>query len=98
MSNLILTITGLSFAFVSYLIAGVLRDSLKKSQLIRPIAITICSITIAYNLVQARDYTYIVAAFAGFFLHTCVSTYVRKPKVEKAEPKKKDRKVVNINP
>ena len=98
MNNLILTITGLSFAFVSYLIAGVLRDSLTKSQIIKPIAITICSITIAYNLVQARDYIYIAATFVGFFVHTCVSSYVRKPKKPKAEAKPKDRKVVNINP
>lgn len=88
-------VNALSFAYMAYVLAGVLTDSLGESLLLKPIAITICSATIAYHLHETNAWAYIVAGFAGFFLHTCSNSYTKKVK---APTPKNRKKVVNINP
>jgi O-antigen/teichoic acid export membrane protein len=91
------TISCLAFAYVSYLLASVLADSLKESKLVKSISITVCCVTIAYHFHHTGMWAYIVSAFVGFFLHTCVSGYTRKVKAPSRKNKSKV-KVVNINP
>ena len=85
----------LAFTYMAYVLAGVLSESLKDSKLLKPIAMTICSITIAFHLHQTGAWAYIIASFVGYFAHTCVAGYVKKVKVPTANKRKK---VVNINP
>ena len=92
---LIQTISCLSFAYVAYLLSGVLSDSLKKGRMLEPIVITLCIVTIAYHLHNANVWMYILASFAGFFLHTCTNGFTKKVK---ATASNKRKKVVNINP
>jgi len=82
-----------AFAFMAYVLADVLAKALKESTLLKPIAMTICSVTIAFHLYEAGNATYIVAAFAGFFLHTCVNAYTKRVKAPTNRKKK-----VKINP
>ena len=89
------TVNVLAFSYMAYMLAGVLSQSLKDSELLKPIAMTICSVTIALHLHQAGAWAYIVGAFAGYFIHTCVSGYTKKVK---ANTPKKRQKVVSINP
>ncbi len=91
------TLNALAFTFVAYLLADVLTKSLKGSELLKPIAITLCSITISYHLLQTGGSIYVLGSFVGFFLHTCANAYVKKKKV-KSSSNKRDPKVVNINP
>jgi fructose-specific phosphotransferase system IIC component len=95
MLTIIQTVNVLAFAFMAYVLAGVLAQSLKDSELLKPIAMTICSITIAFHLHQTGAWMYIVGAFVGYFAHTCVSGYTKKVKAPAANKRKK---VVNINP
>tara|TARA_B100001029_G_C14959975_1_gene393843 strand:+ start:342 stop:635 length:294 start_codon:yes stop_codon:yes gene_type:complete len=90
-------VNALAFAFVSYLLADVLAKALKEGSIVKPFSITVCAITISYHLLQTDGAGYIVAAFVGFFIHTCANAYVRKKKKPMATPKK-DKKVININP
>jgi len=85
----------LAFIYMAYMLAGVLAQALKDSEVLRPIAITICSVTIAFHLHQTGAWTYIVGAFIGYFIHTCVNGYTKKVKAPTANKRKK---VVNINP
>lgn len=95
MSNIIQGINIFSFCFMAYVLAGVLTESLKDSKLLKPVAMTICSITIALHLHQTGAWAYIIASFVGYFAHTCVDGYVKKVKAPTANKRKK---VVNINP
>ena len=95
MMIVIQTVSSLAFAFVAYLLASVLMDSLKDGNLVKPIAITICSVTISYHLYLTGASLYIVGAFIGFFAQACVSTYHKKVKAPAVNKRKK---VVNINP
>jgi predicted branched-subunit amino acid permease len=94
MSELIQVVNVFAFAFMAYVFSGVLRQSLKDSELLKPITMSICSVTIAYHLFQSGVSAYIVAAFAGYFLHTCVAGYTRKVKA----PTKNRKRKVQINP
>jgi len=89
----------LAFAYMAYMLAGVLAQSLKDSELLKPSVMTICSVTIALHLHQTGAWTYVVGAFVGYFIHTCVSGYTKKAKAPAANkrPIKKE-KVININP
>lgn len=95
MLNVIQSVNIVAFFFMAYLLAGVLSESLKNSKLLKPIAMTICSITIAIHLHQTGAWAYIIASFVGYFAHTCVDGYVKKVKVPTVN---KGKKVVNINP
>ena len=90
-------INALAFAFVAYLLADVLSKALKNSELVKPIAITLCSITISYHLFVMGGSIYVLGSFVGFFLHTCANAYVKKKRT-KSSSTKKDPKVININP
>ena len=94
MLTIIQVVNVLAFAFMAYVLAGVLRESLKDSKLLKPIAMTICSVTIAYHLHQVGAWAYIVAAFVGYFLHTCVAAYTKRVKA----PTKNRKKNIKINP
>ena len=78
---------------MAYVLADVLAKALKESTLLKPIAMTVCSVTIAFHLYEAGNATYIIAAFTGFFLHTCMNAYTKKVKA----PTKRKKKV-KINP
>ena len=93
MLALIQVVNVFAFAFMAYVLADVLTKSLKESTLLKPIAMTVCSVTIAFHLYEAGNAAYIVAAFAGFFLHTCVNAYTKKAKAATNRKKK-----VKINP
>ena len=93
MLTLIQVVNVFAFAFMAYVLADVLAKSLKESTLLKPIAMTVCSITIAFHLYEAGNAVYIVAAFAGFFLHTCVNAYTKRVKAPTNRKKK-----VKINP
>jgi len=93
-NQLLLGVNIIAFTFMAYVLAGVLAEALRESRLLKPIAMTICSITIAFHLYEAGNATYIVAAFAGFFLHTCVNAYTKRVKA----PTNRKKKVVKINP
>jgi hypothetical protein len=95
MLTILQTVNVLAFTYMAYMLAGVLAQSLRDSELLKPIAMTICSITIALHLHQTDAWMYIVGAFAGYFIHTCVSGYTKKIK---APTNKKRKKVININP
>ena len=94
MNQLLLGVNIIAFTFMAYVLAGVLAEALRESRLLKPIAMTICSITIAFHLYEAGNAMYIVAAFAGFFLHTCVNAYTKRVKA----PTNRKKKVVKINP
>ena len=93
MANIIHIVNIFAFAFMAYVLADVLIKSLKESSLLKPVAMTICSVTIALHLYEAGKAPYIVAAFTGFFLHTCVTAYTKKIKA----PTKRKKKV-KVNP
>jgi fructose-specific phosphotransferase system IIC component len=93
MLTVIQVVNVLAFAFMAYVLADVLAKSLKESGLLKPIAMTVCSVTIAFHLYEAGNATYIVAAFAGFFLHTCVNAYTKRVKAPTNR-----KKSVKINP
>ena len=93
MLTLIQVVNVLAFAFMAYVLADVLAKSLKESSLLKPMAMTVCSVTIAFHLYEAGNATYIVAAFAGFFLHTCVNAYTRRIKAPTNRKKN-----IKINP
>jgi fructose-specific phosphotransferase system IIC component len=93
MLTVIQVVNILAFAFMAYVLADVLAKSLKESSLLKPIAMTVCSVTIAFHLYEAGNATYIVAAFAGFFLHTCVNAYTKRVKAPTNR-----KKSVKINP
>ena len=94
MLNLIQVVNVFAFAFMAYVFAGVLRQSLKDSELLKPITMSICSVTISYHLFQSGVWIYVIAAFVGYFLHTCVAGYTRKGKA----PDKRRKKSAQINP
>ena len=85
----------LAFTFVAWVLTDALIDSLKDSCLVKPIAISLCGTTISYHLLQTSGGIYVVAVFAGFFLHTCMNAYVKKKR--KSSPSKK-KPSVKINP
>ena len=91
---LIQTISCLSFAYVTYLLSGVLAGFLKDGMMIKPIAIALCGVIIAFHLHAAGVWPYILASFTGFFLHTCADGYTKKSK----SAAKKRKKVISINP
>ena len=93
MLTLIQVVNVLAFAFMAYVLADVLAKSLKESSLLKPIAMTVCSVTIAFHLYEAGSTPYIVAAFAGFFLHTCANAYTKRVKAPTNR-----KKSVKINP
>jgi fructose-specific phosphotransferase system IIC component len=93
MLTVIQVVNILAFAFMAYVLADVLAKSLKESALLKPTAMTVCSVTIAFHLYEAGSTPYIVAAFAGFFLHTCVNAYTKKVKAPTSR-----KKSVKINP
>jgi len=93
--NVIQIVNILAFAFMAYVLAGVLASSLKGGEILKPIAMSVCSVTIAYHLHLTEAWPYIIASFVGYFLHTCVSGYTKKVKVSTSNKRKK---VVNINP
>ena len=94
MLTIIQAVNVLAFAFMAYVLAGVLAQSLKDSKLLKPVAMTICSVTIAYHLHQTGAWAYILAAFVGFFLHTCVNAYIKKVKA----PTQNRKRNIKINP
>ena len=91
-------LNGLAFCFVTYILAGVFTDALKNGKMIKPAAITLCSLTITFYLFQTQGQPYILAAFAGYFIHSCQNNFVRKKKPASQKSKGKNPKVVNINP
>ena len=93
MLTLIQVVNVFAFAFMAYVLADVLVKSLKESTLLKPVAMTVCSVTIAFHLYEAGNAVYIVAAFAGFFLHTCVNAYTKRVKAPTNR-----KKSVKINP
>lgn len=82
-----------AFIFVAYLIADVLAKALKEGAWLRPIAVTLCAITISYHLFQTDGGVYVLASFVGFFLHTCANAYVKKKKPDSAK-----KKTTKVNP
>ena len=94
MLTIIQVVNVLAFAFMAYVLAGVLAQSLKDSRLLKPAAMTICSVTIAYHLHQTGAWAYILAAFVGFFMHTCINAYTKRVKA----PPKNRKKNIKINP
>tara|TARA_B100000700_G_scaffold156779_1_gene174050 strand:+ start:1009 stop:1299 length:291 start_codon:yes stop_codon:yes gene_type:complete len=96
MTTIIQTTNIFAFAFMAYVLTGVLLEALKGSQILKPAAMTVCSITIAYHLYHAGVQEYILASFVGFFFHACANAYTKK---EKAGGKPNKRKPsVKINP
>jgi fructose-specific phosphotransferase system IIC component len=87
-------VNSLAFAFMAYILSEILAQSLKDSKLLKPIAMTICSITIAHSCFLNGTWEYILAGFAGFFLHTCVSAYNKRTQA----PAKNRKKNIKINP
>ena len=71
-------INAAAFAFVAYLLADVLAKALKSGSILKPVAITLCSITISYHLIMTDGEAYVLGAFIGFFMHTCANAYVKK--------------------
>ena len=91
-------LNGLSFCFVTYILAGVFTQALNNGGIVKPIAITLCSLTIAYYLFQTEGQAYILSAFAGYFFHSCQNNFVRKKKSSSEKSKPRKSKVININP
>ena len=80
---------GLSFTYVAFLLAGTLKHAIVESHLVKPFAIILCLVTICYHLASSREIIYILAAFVGFFLHTCLDAYKKRkpaPKKSKVNP------------